>query len=170
MPFSLIPFALLAIPIAEIAMFILLGGAIGLWPTLAMIFVTAIIGSILLRVQGFGILNRIQSDLSQNRVPAREMVHGVMIMIAGVLLLTPGFITDTLGFLLFVPPLRDAGWAFLRSRIKVVGPGGTTGGFHREPQDGTINLDPEDYTAEPDPSSPWRDEDSDRSIDHQKRR
>ena len=119
MPFALIPFLLLVIPIAEIAGFIIIGDLIGLWPTLGMILVTAIGGSILLRVQGFGILNRIQTEMRSNKVPAREMVHGVMIMIAGVLLLTPGFITDTLGFLLFVPPLRDWGWSLIKSRISV---------------------------------------------------
>ena len=124
MPFSIIPFLLLIVPLAEIGAYIVIGREIGVLWTLAMVFVTAVIGSILLRVQGFGLINRIQSEMQEGRVPGRELVHGVMIMIAGVLLLTPGFITDTIGFLLFVPQIRDAGWALLKNRISVVSSGG----------------------------------------------
>ncbi|MEQ8402365.1 MAG: FxsA family protein [Roseitalea porphyridii] len=166
MPFSLIPFALLVIPLLEIAAFVVIGGQIGVFPTLALVVVTAIIGSILLRVQGFGLINRIQNEMNAGRVPARELVHGVMLLIAGVLLLTPGFVTDTAGFLLFVPPLRDAVWSFLRKRIVVVGPGGTRAGpsEHRsDPRDGqTIDLDEDDFIRDPDPDTPWGDDPPDR--------
>lgn len=169
MPFALIPFLLLIIPIAEISGFIVIGDLIGLWPTLGMILVTAIGGSILLRVQGFGILSRIQNEIRDNKVPARDLVHGVMIMIAGVLLLTPGFITDTLGFLLFVPALRDGAWRLIKSRISVTTMGAGAGGFSRGGRpgthdDGTIDLDEDDYAREPDPDSPWAD-DKKREID-----
>lgn len=159
-PFSLIPFLLLAIPLLEIAAFVVIGGEIGVFATLAMVFVTAVLGSILLRVQGFGLLQRIRKETDAGRVPGREMVHGVMILVAGVLLLTPGFITDTLGFLLFVPAIRDAGWSLLKGRILFSG-GFSAGGPHpsRPETDGrTIDLDAEDYTAEPDPNSPWADD------------
>lgn len=162
MPFALIPFLLLIIPIAEIAGFIIIGDIIGLWPTLAMILVTAIIGSVLLRVQGFGIVSRIQSELQANRVPARDLVHGVMIMIAGVLLLTPGFITDSLGFLLFIPPVRDWAWSIIKSRVNVSPMGGPTQRGQNQhsssSDDGTIDLDEDDYRREPDSSSPWADD------------
>ncbi|MBO6638642.1 MAG: membrane protein FxsA [Roseitalea sp.] len=161
MPFSLIPFALLVIPLLEIAAFVVIGGQIGVFPTLALVVVTAIIGSILLRVQGFGLLNRIQTEMNAGRVPARELVHGVMLLVAGILLLTPGFVTDTAGFLLFVPPVRDAVWRFVRSRVRVVGPGGATfddGASGRGPADGrTIDLDEEEFAREPDPNTPWGD-------------
>lgn len=169
MPFALIPFMLLIIPVAEIAGFIIIGDIIGLWPTLGMILVTAIGGSILLRIQGFGILNRIQSEIRNNKVPARDLVHGVMIMIAGVLLLTPGFITDTLGFLLFVPALRDGAWKLIKSRVNVTTMGGGGADFNRSQnaganEDGTIDLDEDDYAREPDPDSPWADG-KDKGID-----
>ena len=106
MPFSLIPFLLLVIPAAEIAVFILVGGQIGVLWTFAAILATAILGSILLRVQGFQIVNRLREETNAGRVPGRELGHGAMILVAGVLLLTPGFVTDALGFLLLVPPLR----------------------------------------------------------------
>lgn len=166
MPFSLLPFVLLIVPLMEIAVFVVIGGQIGVFPTLALVVVTAISGAILLRVQGFGLMTRIRADLEANRVPARELVHGVMILIAGALLLTPGFVTDTCGLLLFVPPIRDAVWAFFRSRVSVVGPGGDP---FREPRPGsdgaggpTIDLDADDFVREPDPDSPWGEDAPDR--------
>lgn len=159
-PFSIIPFILLAIPIMEIAVFIAVGSQIGLLPTLGMIFLTAIAGSILLRVQGFGVLNQIRRMTEAGKVPGRELVHGVMILVAGVLLLTPGFITDTLGFLLFIPPLRDLGWKFLRDRITIIGgaPGsGRAAGRGYGPARGrTIDLDSADYSEGAPGKTPWR--------------
>lgn len=161
MPFSLIPLLLLIVPLAEIGAFVVVGREIGVLWTLAMVFFTAVLGSILLRVQGFGLMNKIQQEMGQGRVPGREMIHGVMVMIAGVLLLTPGFITDTIGFLLFVPAIRDAGWAMIKSRISVASMGGFSA--QQNPQQGpqdpnTIDLDEEEYERDPDPNSPWNKE------------
>ncbi len=103
MRFSLIPFLLLVVPLAEIAAFVVIGGQIGVWATLGMVLLTAIIGSILLRWQGVGLFNRINTELRANRVPGRELVHGVMILIAGVLLLTPGFVDRFAGLSAFRP-------------------------------------------------------------------
>ncbi|MEM8540205.1 MAG: FxsA family protein [Pseudomonadota bacterium] len=162
MPFSLIPFLLLIIPLLEIAAFVVIGGEIGVFYTLALIVVTAIIGSILLRIQGFGLLAKIQADMNSGKVPARELVHGLMIMIAGVLLLTPGFVTDSCGFLLFVPPLRDAAWRVLKGRFKVVNLNGQEPFSNSGPQNPTggptIDLDDEDFQRAPDPNSPWSDD------------
>lgn len=165
MPFSIVPFLLLAIPLAEIAAFVVVGGQIGVWWTLAMVLVTAIGGSVLLRIQGFGLINRIRSEVDAGRMPSRELVHGVMILVAGILLLTPGFITDAMGFALFIPPLRDAIWAFARTRIRfetVVMDRGAQGGPRRGGRDDdVIDLDEDDFTREPDENSPWRDRDGD---------
>ncbi|MFZ2103524.1 MAG: FxsA family protein [Oricola sp.] len=155
MPFTLIPFILLIIPLLEIGVFVVVGSRIGVFPTLAMVVLTAFIGSILLRVQGFGLLTRMRAEMDQGRMPGRDLVHGVMILVAGVLLLTPGFVTDTLGFLLFVPAVRDLVWRFARSRIQVVSAGGTqhqTRGFHDER---VIDLTEDEYTRARDGSSPW---------------
>ena len=158
MPIALIPFLLLAVPVAEIVCFILVGGAIGVWWTLGMILVTAMIGTLLLRAQGLGLIARIQGEVNAGRVPARELVHGVMLLVAGVLLLTPGFITDTLGFLLFVPALRDAGWRTLREKVTVKAMGGFTRAGGAEPQrsrDGTIDLEDGDFRrVEDEPRDP----------------
>lgn len=163
MPFSLIPFLLLVVPVAEIAAFIVIGGQIGVFPTLAMILVTAIIGTMLLRHQGLSLISEIQGKMNQGEIPGRALAHGFMLVIAGVLLLTPGFITDSLGFLLFVPPVRDAMWQFIKSRMTV-----NVGGFstqhrpHEPPshsQGPTIDLN-EDEFGPANPDSPWSDDGS----------
>ena len=105
MPLFLI---LVAVPIIEIALFIQVGGFIGLWPTLAIVVATALAGTILLRSQGIATLNRLQSSMREGRNPAGPMAHGALILIAGILLLTPGFFTDAVALLLLVPPIRSA--------------------------------------------------------------
>lgn len=171
----LILLALLIVPILEIGVFILIGGQIGVFPTLAMILVTAVIGTGLLRWQGFSLIRRIQTELNANRVPGRDLAHGAMLLVAGVLLLTPGFVTDAIGFLLFVPPFRDVLFAFLAARLadSVVlqtgpgGPGGPTRPGGRPPHStgdkpagpDVVDLDPDEFSRAPDPSSPWRDSD-----------
>lgn len=162
MPFSIIPFLLLFIPICEIGMFILIGGQIGVVYTLALILVTAIIGSILLRFQGLSLLSKIQAETTAGRVPGKELVNGVMIMIAGVLLLTPGFVTDTIGFLLFIPFVRTVIWAFIGSKISVSMAGsmhtGSAGFGQSHPPrggDGVVDLDADEYGETPNPDTPW---------------
>jgi len=96
----------LAVPVIEIAVFIQVGGEIGLWNTIGVVILTAILGTWMLRREGISILFRIRENLEANRVPVQEMFHGVCLVVAGALLLTPGFVTDAVGFLLFVPPVR----------------------------------------------------------------
>ena len=95
-------------PIIEIAVFIQVGGLIGLWPTLAAIVLTALIGTALLRQQGLATLARAQQEMAAQRVPVRELFHGICLLLAGALLLTPGFVTDAAGFALLIPPVREA--------------------------------------------------------------
>lgn len=98
--------AFIAVPMAEIAVFISVGGIIGLWPTLAIVVLTAFIGTYLLRQQGLGVLREIETRINQGDVPVQALFDGACLLLAGALLLTPGFITDTLGLLLFLPPVR----------------------------------------------------------------
>lgn len=158
MPFILVPFLLLALPALEITVFIIVGSQIGVLPTLMIVIATAIAGAILLRVQGFGVLRQIRQTLDEGRMPGRELVHGVMILAAGILLLTPGLVTDTLGFLLFIPPVRDFVWRLIRGRIVIIGgaQGAANAGPQRPPDRRTIDLDAEDYSTRPDDNSPWR--------------
>lgn len=100
--------ALLAVPIIEIGLFIEVGGWIGLWPTLAIVILTALAGTALLRSQGRGALAELQSRISRGGDPTGPIAHGAMILVAGVLLLTPGFFTDAVGFSLLVPQVRAA--------------------------------------------------------------
>ncbi len=97
-----------AMPIIEIAVFIQAGELIGLWPTIAIVILTAVIGTSLMRAQGLQTLARAQTQMDQGEMPIGAMFDGICILIAGVLLLTPGFVTDTMGFLLLIPPLRKA--------------------------------------------------------------
>lgn len=105
------------VPLLEIAAFIKIGEAIGVVPTLLGCVVTAVAGAILVRIQGFGVLRRAQAAMAQRHAPVDELAHGVMILIAGVLLMTPGYVTDTMGFLLLIPPLR---LAIARAAFKTV--------------------------------------------------
>ncbi|MEP1331071.1 MAG: FxsA family protein [Lentilitoribacter sp.] len=169
MRLSFLPFLLLAIPVLEIAVFIMVGDVIGLWPTLGMILVTAFLGTLLLRHQGFQLLREAQAKTQANQMPGRALVHGVMLIVAGIFLLTPGFVTDSCGFLLFIPPVRDGIWAFLKSRMsfQVMTPGGPNqqagnpfepnaqSNNHPEQKQGPV-IDLEETEFGPtDPKSPW---------------
>ena len=94
------------IPLAEIAVFIAIGELIGILPTIAIVIVTAFIGTILLRMQGVSVLQRAQLALHEGRIPVDSVVDGVCLLVAGAFLLTPGIITDSIGFLLFIPQFR----------------------------------------------------------------
>jgi UPF0716 protein FxsA len=100
-------FLFLALPIAEIYVIIQVGGAIGLWPTLALLIVDGFVGAALARSQGRAAWERFNRALTAGRIPARETFDGAMIILGGALLLTPGFITDLVGFALLIPPTRD---------------------------------------------------------------
>lgn len=178
MPFSIIPFMLLLIPILEIGVFIAVGGQIGVFYTLGMIFLTAIFGSILLRWQGFQVLNKLQAVSAAGKVPGKELVHGAMILVAGVLLLTPGFVTDSLGFLLFVPGIRNVIWNFIASKIKLASfGGGLGGGMNRgdyssgaNRSDDVVDLNPDEFSDIPNPDTPWNKQTKDTNTDIQKKR
>lgn len=108
-----------AIPIIEIALFIQVGGLIGLWPTLAIVVVTAFIGTSLMRAQGALAMSQIRQNFNELRDPTESLAHGAMILFAGALLLTPGFFTDFTGFLLLFPPFRKAAFHWLKARVNV---------------------------------------------------
>ncbi len=96
------------VPLLEIAVFVAVGGEIGLWPTLGAVVATALAGSVLLRVQGLSTLYRARENLERGELPVKELFDGVCLVFAGALLLTPGFVTDGAGLLLFLPPFRAA--------------------------------------------------------------
>ncbi len=94
------------VPILEVALFIEAGDIFGLWPTLAAIVATAIIGGALIRAQGLAAIGRARRSLDQGQMPVHEAFTGICLLLAGALLMTPGFLTDSIGFLLLIPPLR----------------------------------------------------------------
>ncbi len=159
MRFPFIPLLVLALPFIEIAGFIVVGRQIGVLATLGLVIAAAVLGMTLLRVQGFGVMTRIRRELDGGRDPGRELANGVMIMLAGILLLIPGFVTDIIGLLLFLPPVRRLAWAFLGRRM--VFSSASFGGFAgaTRPRGTTIDLDADEYShdpkSRPHPDSPW---------------
>jgi UPF0716 protein FxsA len=94
------------IPLVELYLLIEVGSEIGAIPTIALSIFTAILGSLLVRVQGFSVLLRVRELMARGEPPALELLDGALLLIAGLMLLLPGFLTDALGFLLLIPPLR----------------------------------------------------------------
>jgi UPF0716 protein FxsA len=126
------------IPVIEIGLFIQVGGAIGLFPTLWIVILTAILGTYLVRQQGALAMAQLRNSFGELSDPSEPLAHGAMILFSGALLLTPGFFTDALGFLLLVPQFRS--WAFkhLRARVNIqsFAMGDSTQGFSRGPSRG----------------------------------
>ncbi|WP_207100741.1 FxsA family protein [Paracoccus shandongensis] len=96
-----------ALPIVEIALFIQVGGLIGVWATLALVVLAALLGMAVIRSQGAHAWIEAQRSLAQLRDPSRPLAHGMMLMVAGALLIVPGFFTDAVGLLLLIRPVRD---------------------------------------------------------------
>lgn len=111
--------AFVSVPLIEIALFIQVGGVIGLWPTLAIVILTAMLGTFLVKNQGALAMGNIRQSFSELDDPTEPLAHGAMILLSGALLLTPGFFTDAVGFLLLMPPVRVAVFSYLRKRVKV---------------------------------------------------
>ncbi|MEZ9396352.1 FxsA family protein [Vibrio splendidus] len=117
------------VPIIEIGLFIQVGGFLGLWPTIALVLITAFVGASLVRSQGIQTLMSVQGRLQQGEMPAQQILEGVMLAVAGVLLLTPGFMTDALGMLVLLPAPR----AIIAKKMMVTN---MSGGFHAGGQAG----------------------------------
>jgi UPF0716 protein FxsA len=140
MPLVLILFiVLVSVPLVEIYVLIQVGRVVGAGTTVALVVFTAVLGAWLLRGQGLATLARARATLDQGQLPAEELVEGLILLLAGVLLLTPGFVTDALGFAALLPPVRRtlAGALAARLRIQIVqsqrrrpgpGPGGPASG------------------------------------------
>ncbi len=136
----------LAVPLIEIALFIQVGGWIGLWPTLLIVVLTAVLGTFLVRSQGAAEISRLRRSLDRLEDPTQPIVHGAMILFSGALLLTPGFFTDAVGFALLVPGIRTAVFRWVRQRVNVqsfsMGGQGGGGGSRRErPGDRVVDAE-----------------------------
>ena len=118
------------VPLVEIYVLIEVGGVIGAPATIALVVLTAVIGAGLIRAQGLATMGRVREELERGELPAVGIIEAALLLVAGALLLTPGFVTDTLGFLILVPPLRRrAVEAFIARRVVITGAGsGRPGG------------------------------------------
>lgn len=141
-------FGLIALPLVEIAIFIQVGSWIGLLPTLALIILAALMGGLLLRQQGLSVLSRLRADVEAGRLPGRAIFDAMLIGVAALLLVLPGFLSDVMALLLLLPPLRQWLYAGLARHVQVVETsasyrrGGNAGGGRIE---GVVDLDADDY-------------------------
>lgn len=138
--------AFLAVPLIEIALFIEVGGAIGLFPTLVIVVLTAIAGSVLVRSQGGQVLARIRTSMDRFEDPSSALADGAMILFSGALLLTPGFFTDAVGFALLVPAVRAAIRRYVAARMTVHT---QTYGSDRPRRESSVVIDAEYEEVEP---------------------
>lgn len=106
------------VPVIELALLIKIGSIIGLFNTIAIVIMTALIGAYMVKLEGIGVMYRIQQNMQEGIFPAEELINGMMILIAGALLLTPGFFTDVIGFLMVFPVSRNYIKKVARSYIK----------------------------------------------------
>ncbi len=127
-------FLFVAVPIIEIGLFIQVGGFLGLWPTLAIVVLTALVGTALMRAQGMAALQKLQTSIESGGNPADPIANGAFILIAGLLLLTPGFFTDTLGLLLLIPRVRQALIRAITTQLKARATVYTSTGFQSQTQ------------------------------------
>jgi UPF0716 protein FxsA len=151
-----LPILILAYPLLEIAVLIMVGSSIGVFATIGLIIGTGILGAMLLRFQGFALLTRMRSEINAGRMPEKEMADGAMIAFGGVLLMIPGFISDVLGILLFIPQVRGLLRSYLGRNMTVVRTSA------RPRRDGVVDLDASEYQHTDDDlrngngNSPWR--------------
>jgi len=108
----------IVIPIIEIAILVKIGTLLGFWPTILIVIATGILGATLARIQGFLVLTRIRTELQMGRMPAEELIDGLLILIGGILLLTPGLLTDLIGFLMLIQWSRKLFKEWLGKRFK----------------------------------------------------
>lgn len=163
---ALIPLMLLLVPIAEIAMFIVVGREIGVLWTLALLIGAGLAGAALLRFEGLRLLTAARADIAAGRMPAATIVHGAFLALAGLFLLLPGFLSDIVAFLLLLPPVRALLVRLVARNMTVVtragattaswssagaGAGGRTGG------PAVIDLEAVEVDRDGDRTgSPWR--------------
>ncbi|AQS38065.1 protein affecting phage T7 exclusion by the F plasmid [Shewanella psychrophila] len=129
--FFLLLIIFVLVPVIELNVLISVGESLGSWTTVGLVFLTAIVGVSLVRSQGISTLMQVQQKLSRGEAPGQEIVEGMMLAVAGLLLLIPGFVTDFIGLLLLTPFTRIpvAGFLYKRMQVKVAANGGFQAGF-----------------------------------------
>jgi UPF0716 protein FxsA len=145
-------FLFLALPIVEIALFVYVGQWLGVWKTIGLVILAAVLGVAILRYQGLGALRKINRDLRKARPPADGIVDGFMIVVASLLLIIPGFLTDFLGLLLIIPPVRQFVWRLWGRSVRIR----THTSYSRRGgrREDVLDLPPEDFRRDDKPSDP----------------
>nr|WP_017047257.1 FxsA family protein [Vibrio anguillarum] len=144
--FPILLLAFIFVPIIEISLFIQVGSLLGMWPTIALVLITAFVGASLVRSQGIQTLLSVQHRLHQGELPAQQIIEGVMLAVAGVLLLVPGFLTDALGMVVLLPAPRALLANYLMNKVVV---NGVSGRFQAQFDDSRHNKAPFDRDFEP---------------------
>jgi len=116
--FSKLLILFIVVPVAELYVLIEVGKKIGSLTTIGIIIFTGILGAYLVKNQGFMILKKIQNDLNDGIVPGDSLIQGAIILAGGILLLTPGFVTDTVGFIFLIPASRNVLKKYLLKWLK----------------------------------------------------
>jgi len=143
-PFFVFLFFFVAAPLVELYVLIEVGSQIGALSTIALSIFTAVLGGTLVRLQGFSVLFRVQEAMARGEVPALELMEGAMLLLVGLALLLPGFITDAVGFVLLIPPLRRGVILWILRSRGVLGPGASpprSGGDGRHYIEGEFRRD-----------------------------
>lgn len=148
----LVLISLLLLPLAEIAAFVLIGRMIGVLAVLGLTVASGVVGIMLLRIQGADTLRKLTEESRAGRDAGRALVHAALIVVAAFLLIIPGFITDIVGLLLFIPLVRDFVWSIAKPRVVIVRTpsaefsDGSHPSTHKEKGAGqVIDLEPEDF-------------------------
>ncbi len=159
------PLFFIALPLAEIATFVLVGRQIGALATVGLVVASMVAGVMLLRYQASRAAQRLRGGGAQGNVAAADIAGGALVVLAGILLLIPGFLTDIVGLLLLLPPVRALARRRFGDRVTIVTSGFSRAGFGQRGTGGgrTIDLDEDDYRrTRPDGDSPWKRIDDDR--------
>ena len=155
---AVVRYLLLIVAIAEMLVLVFVGRQVGVLPTIGLVLLTSAAGSILLRLQGLGVLAKIRAEMDARRIPAKDIGHGALVFAAGLLLLAPGFVTDMIGLLLFVPPIREWVWKLLAARVIMMAPGFWQARDQRRSSPGNgkvFDLEPGEFEVRDKPPSPW---------------
>ncbi len=164
--FPILVLLFLVLPILELYVIVQVAGGIGTLETIGLLIVVSVVGAWLVRREGTSVLRKIQVQLNQQQLPTKQIVDGGLIMFAGALMLTPGFITDAVGVLLLIPPTRIAVRQILmrrfKGRIQTTTLGGAGVGFGRGPFGGDVYdvsstespTEPVDLSRDDDPRNP----------------
>ena len=149
----LILLVLVSLPLLEIAVLVAVGSKIGVLATIGLVILTGMIGTYLLKMEGASAFSKLQTELKSGRPPEKELANAAMIVLAGIFLIIPGFVSDVIGLLLFLPPVRAFVISSLAGRVTVIRPQ-----THRR-DDGVIDLDESEFRRtdkDEGAKSPWK--------------